>query len=140
MEPKKEGANELDGKKGLTGLGKRRAVLLYELLARGNPSPLCAALILTRNSRSCPYAAGPVTAQSSIENRPMVLEELERVAAARRPERTGCPPSFRHRRRGGDIGRDVSSREEIDGDTRVVPKHCQWPKSASWPRRKCVQG
>jgi hypothetical protein len=78
----------MDGKKELTGLGKRRAVLLHELLARGNPSPLCAALILTRNSRSCPYTAGPVTAQSSIDNRAMVLEELERVATARGPERT----------------------------------------------------
>lgn len=124
----------------LTGLGKRRAVLLYELLARGNTSPLGAALFLTRNSRSCPYTASPVTAQSSIDNRPMVLEELERVATARRPEPTGCPPPSRHRRRGRDIGRDLVPREEPDGDTRIVPKHCQRPKSASWPRRKRVQG
>ena len=118
--------NQRKGKEGLTGFGKCRAVLPYKLLARGDPSPLCAALFLARDSRSCPNTGSPVTAQSSVEDHAVVLEELERVAIAGRPERARRPPSIRYWCRGGDIGRDVLPGEEPDGNTRVVPEHCQW--------------
>jgi hypothetical protein len=127
-------------KRELTGLGKCRAVLLHKLLARGDPSSLCAALILTRNSRSRPDAAGPITAKRSVEDHPVVLEELEWVASARWPERAGCPPSIGYRRRGGDIRRDALPGEEPDGDARVVPKHCHGPNQYQGHARITFKG
>jgi len=114
-----------DERRVLTSLGKRRTILLHELLARGNPSSLCAALVLTRNSRRSPYGASPVAAQSRVEDHRVILEELVWIATSRRPEPAGRPPTSRDRRRGGDIGRDVLPVEEPDGDTRFVPKHCR---------------
>ena len=108
---------------GRTSLGKRRAIIPYISLARGNPSSLCAALFLSWHARRRPGRTCPVTAQGRVEDDPMILEELERIAAARGPERARRPPVIRNRRPGGDIGRDVLPREERDGDTRVVPKH-----------------
>jgi len=104
-------------------LGKRRAIIACVSLARGDPSSLCTALILSRDARRCPDRARPVTAQGGVEDDPMILEELERIAAARGPERARRPPVIRNRRSGGDIGRDILPGEEPDRDTQVVPKH-----------------
>ena len=109
----------------LTGLGKRRAVLLHELFAGGDPGSLRATLLLTRNTRRGPHGARPVTAQSGVEDRGLVLEDLERIAGVRGPERAGRPPIRGNRRRSGDVGRNALPGEEPDGDARVVPKHCR---------------
>ena len=115
----------------LTGLGKCRAILLHVLLTRGDPSLLCAALCLTRDTRRRPYRACPITAQSGVEDHPVVLEELERIASAGGQERAGLPPTIRNRGRCGDIGRDALPVKKPDGYTRIVPKHCQGPKLVS---------
>jgi hypothetical protein len=109
----------------LTSIGKRRAILLYILLARGDPSSLCATLFLTRGTRRRPCIACPIAAQSGVENHPVVLEELERIASAGRPERGGCIPTFRNGSRVGDIGRNIIPIKEPYGYPRIVPKHCQ---------------
>ena len=53
----------------------------------------------------------------------MILEELERVASARGPERAGCAPTFGYGSVCGDIGWDAVPVEEIDLDASVVPQH-----------------
>jgi len=127
---------------GLTGLGKCRAVLPHKLFAGGDPGSLCAALFLTRNARRRPHRARPVTAQGGVNDRRLVLEDLERIASILGPERAGRPPICGNRRRGGDIGRDVLPGEEPDGDTRVVPKHCRTTQISiqATPRSGALKG
>jgi len=53
----------------------------------------------------------------------MVLEELERVAGARGPERAGSAPTFGYGSVCGDIGRDAVPGEEPDLDATFIPQH-----------------
>lgn len=123
MQRSQETVNEEWGE--LTSIGKCRAILLHVLLTRGDPSSLCATLFLTWGTRRRPCTACPIAAQSGVENHPVVLEELERIASAGRPERGGCIPTFRNGSRVGDIGRNIIPIKEPDGYPRIVPKHCQ---------------
>jgi hypothetical protein len=57
----------------------------------------------------------------------MVLEELERIAGTRGPERAGSAPTLGYGSICGDIGRDVVPGKEPDLDASAVPQHCQSP-------------
>lgn len=70
-----------------------------------------------------PNAASPVTAESSVKDGKVVLEELGWVTARRRPMSEGRWPGPRHRSVGGDIGWDGGTREEPDGNASVNPLH-----------------
>jgi hypothetical protein len=53
----------------------------------------------------------------------MVLEELERIAGTRGPERAGSAPTLGYGSICGDIGRDVVPGKEPDLDASAVPQH-----------------
>jgi len=103
--------------------GKRSAVLLHELIARWDTRYLRAALVLAWNTSIGPHSASPITAKGSVEDSTVVLEELERIAVGSRPECAGRAPITRNGSLSGDVGWDVLPIKEINGDTRVVPKH-----------------
>jgi hypothetical protein len=108
-----------------TSFGECRAILLHELLARGDARSLRAALILARNTSCRPYGPGPIAAQGGVKDGTVALEELEWVAATCRDGCDGCTPTRRNGRLRCDVGRDVLPGEEPNRDPRVVPKHCR---------------
>ena len=127
-------------KRGHTCFGKCRAILLHELLAGRDTRSLRTTLILAWNTSRCPHTPSPIAAQGSIEDGTVVLEKLERIAAACRPECAWRAPIIRNGRLSGDVRWYVLPREEVNGDTRVVPKHCQGKVSISNARYVLMSG
>jgi hypothetical protein len=61
--------------------------------------------------------------QSCVEDRVVVGEELERVAARGRPERHRLTPALGRRRIRAQVRRDGARAEEVDRDAGLVPAH-----------------
>lgn len=62
--------------------------------------------------------------ERGVDDYPMVYEELPRVTAGCRPKRSGLPPVVGQRVVGGDVCRDGTTGEKVDGYAFVGPRHC----------------
>jgi len=67
--------------------------------------------------------ASPITTEGSVNDRKVILEELPWVAGGCRIVRNRFMPGVREWGTFLDIRRDLVTREEVDGDARVIPLH-----------------